>query len=71
MNKKPIEQANDPDLRSSLAALQRAAIRAREVAQKTGTAIVISKNGVIKHLQPQSSQAVGVQEPTPPYKSDK
>ncbi len=71
MNKKPIEQARDPDLRSSLAALQRAAMRAREIAQKTGTTIVISNNGVIEYLQPQSMQAIGVQEPSPIYKPDK
>ena len=71
MNKKPIEQARDPDLRSSLAALQRAAMRAREIAQKTGTTIVISRNGVIEHLQPQSMQAIGVLEPAPIYGPDK
>jgi hypothetical protein len=37
MNKKPIEQAKDKDLRLSRSALIRAAIEARELAEKTGT----------------------------------
>ncbi len=52
MNKRPIETARDADLRSSLAAMQRAAQRARDVARATGTAIVVSKDGVIEHLAP-------------------
>ncbi len=36
MNPKAIEQARDTDLRFSCTALQRAALRAREVAQRTG-----------------------------------
>lgn len=38
MNTKPLEQAQDDDLRQSLAAMQRAAQRARELAAQTGTA---------------------------------
>ncbi len=51
-NKKPIEQADDCDLRFSRIALQRAARRARDLAQKTGTTIVVSHDGVIDHLSP-------------------
>jgi 2-polyprenyl-3-methyl-5-hydroxy-6-metoxy-1,4-benzoquinol methylase len=54
MNKQPIEQAKDRDLRLSLAALQRAAQRARDVAAATGTALVISCNGVIEHVAPKT-----------------
>jgi hypothetical protein len=54
MNKQPIEQAQDRDLRLSLAALQRAAQRARDVAAATGTALVISRNGVIEHVAPKT-----------------
>jgi hypothetical protein len=54
MNKRPIEQATDRDLRLSLAALQRAAQRARDVAAATGTALVISRNGVIEHVVPKT-----------------
>ena len=58
MNPLPIEQARDADLRASLAALQRAGRRARELAQSTGTALVVSRNGVIEHLDPTSLEAV-------------
>jgi hypothetical protein len=54
MNKQPIEQAQDRDLRLSLAALQRAAQRARELAAATGTSLVISRNGVVEHLMPET-----------------
>ena len=54
MNKQPIEQANDRDLRLSHQALQRAALRANDVAKSTGTTIVVSRNGVIEHLTPKS-----------------
>jgi hypothetical protein len=52
MNHQPIENARDADLRLSEVALQRAARRAREIAAKTGTTIVISRNGVIEHVKP-------------------
>ena len=48
----PISQAKNPALRGSLQALQRAALRAREIAASTGTSIVVSRDGVIQHLQP-------------------
>jgi hypothetical protein len=43
MKTKDISQARDKDLRSSMAALLRAAASAREIAIQTGTAIVIHK----------------------------
>jgi hypothetical protein len=52
MNTKPIEEARDADLRFSHAALLRAAQRARALAQATGTAIVVSRDGVIEYLRP-------------------
>ncbi len=52
MNKQPIEQAMDRDLRLSQVAMQRAAQRAQDLAKATGTAIVISHDGVIEHLTP-------------------
>lgn len=55
MNHKPLEQARDADLRSSFAALQRAGQRARELAQRTGTALVVSRDGVIAHVYFQRS----------------
>ena len=69
MNKQPIEKAKDADLKSSVAAMQRAAQSARELARKTGTAIVVSRNGIIEHLAPDAPEleAFSVQEPQLPY----
>lgn len=70
MNPQPIDTARDSDLRLSVAALHRAARRAREVAQRTGTAIIISRDGVIQTISPlaaASGAPPAVQEPTAPY----
>lgn len=71
MTRRPIEEARNSVLRGSHKAMQRAALRAKEIAQQTGTKIVVSKNGIIEYLQPQSIQTTGVQEPASPYKSEK
>lgn len=60
MNKQPIEQARDHDLRFSLVAMQRAAQRAHALAKATGTTIVVSHDGVVEHLMP------GIQEDAAP-----
>jgi hypothetical protein len=52
MNRFPINTARDADLRLSLQALERAARRARELAARTGTAIVVSRDGVLEHIRP-------------------
>jgi len=69
MNKQPIEQAHDADLRFSSAALQRAALRARELAMKTGTAIVVNRDGKLEYLVPEvlPAEALHVQEPSGDY----
>lgn len=70
MNKQPIEAANDADLRLSQRAMQRAAQRAREMALKTGTAIIVSRQGVIEQIRPSATDSIqsrGVQEPPAPY----
>jgi nitrate/TMAO reductase-like tetraheme cytochrome c subunit len=54
MNKEPIEQARDQDLRLSQVALQRAAQRAHDLAKATGTTIVVSHHGIIEHLKPET-----------------
>lgn len=46
---RPIEQARNSDLRGSATALARAAQRAREVAMRTQTALVVRRNGVLIH----------------------
>lgn len=53
MNKRPIEQARDKDLRLSAIALQRAVQRAHDVAYSTGTTVVVSQNGIVEHRIPQ------------------
>ncbi|MDP2881187.1 MAG: hypothetical protein Q8N89_06355 [Azonexus sp.] len=68
MNPEPIEQARDSDLRLSPVALQRAAQRAREIAEQTGTAIVISRDGILEYRQPiAESPALTMQQPSAPY----
>ena len=52
MNQKPIEQAHDTDLRLSMIALARAARRARESAARTGTALIVTRNGAIERIEP-------------------
>ncbi len=42
-----------PDLINAEIAMKRAAIKAREIAQKTGTAIVISENNIIWEEYPE------------------
>jgi LDH2 family malate/lactate/ureidoglycolate dehydrogenase len=57
INTQPIEQAHDRDLRLSQVAMQRAAQRAHDLAKATGTTIVISHDGVIEHLVPNSNSS--------------
>lgn len=73
MNKQPIEQARDSDLRLSHAALHRAALSARDLAQRTGTALVVSRDGVIEYLtsplaEADKNAAANVQEPAAAYR---
>ena len=48
MNTKPIETAKDADLRAVPQALARAALRARELAARTGTRLVVVERGEVK-----------------------
>jgi hypothetical protein len=52
MNQQPIELARDADMRLSMAAVKRAAYRAREIAVQTGTRLVFSHGGVVETLAP-------------------
>lgn len=56
MNDKPLESAKDPDIRFSQQAMQRAALKAREIAAQTGTAIVITEQGVMREVHPKADQ---------------
>ena len=54
MTDRPIEHSGDADLRSLDVALQRAAQRARERARATGTRLVLSANGTLIFIPPES-----------------
>ena len=73
MNKLPIELAHDADLRLSSVALMRAALRAREQAMKTGTAIVVNRGGKLEYLVPEElpAEALDVQQPSTAYGDDR
>ena len=45
MTEEAIEQSSNPDIANSLVALRRAARMARELAVRTGTAIVVVRDG--------------------------
>jgi len=65
---RPIETASNTDLRGSWLALQRAAVRARQIAAQTGTALVVVRNGVLEHVYPQpETTTTRVQEPAADY----
>lgn len=52
MSTHTLAQARDPDLRDSLQAMERAALRARELAAQTGTYLVIVRDGVVELVSP-------------------
>lgn len=66
MNQRPLDSAHNPDLPASFEALKRAAQRARELARKTGTALVIGENGRIRLVEPPATSGE-VHEGHPPY----
>ena len=55
MTDKSISEANDADLRQIQAALDRAAIRAREVAIKSGTCLVVNRDGKTIYVDPKKN----------------
>lgn len=72
MNKQPIENARDTDLRLSPLAMRRAAQRARALAVQTGTALVVIRDGVLEHINPQPGTAgMQVQEPPASYRDER
>ncbi len=52
MNKKSISTAKDQALRGSQAAMERAAVRAREIAESTGTPLVVNRGGKTVLVEP-------------------
>lgn len=47
------ESLSDPDMQKATAALERAAKRARQIAQQTGTALVVIRDGQLVREIPQ------------------
>lgn len=68
MSKQFAEQ--DMDLQHSVAAMQRAALRAREIARQTGTYLVVSRNGMVELLDPNALELASpnLQEPAAHYR---
>ena len=54
MTMKNIQEAKDPDLRSSAAAMSRAAAAARKTAIQTGTNLIIMKDGKLTRIPAQT-----------------
>lgn len=50
MKTRDISESKNPDLRASMAALQRAALLARKIAIETGTHLVIVKDGKLLRI---------------------
>lgn len=50
MTQKDLSKASNPDLRASMAAMQRAAAMARKIAMQTDTAIVIMRDGKLVRI---------------------
>ena len=59
MSAQDFSKAKDPDLRASLAALQRAAAEARKIAIQTGTHIVVMKDGKLVRLSADELRQAG------------
>ncbi len=70
MSTKTIDQASTADLRGSWLALQRAALRARELAAQTGTELVVSRNGAIERIKPQPNTPSHDRQETPAQYKD-
>jgi hypothetical protein len=47
--------SSDPDIQGSFAALKRAAKRAKQLAEATGTPLYVIKNGKIVNLNPRAA----------------
>lgn len=53
---RPLETARSSSLRGSFSALQRAAQRARQIAMQTGTRVVVVRDGVVLHVDPEHAE---------------
>ena len=64
MSKQPVSRLPDADMQAASAALLRAARRAREIAQQTGTEVVVMRDGKLVEERQAAS------EPTPARPSE-
>lgn len=64
MEMKDIAEAKNPDLRASVAAMQRAAKLARKIAIQTDTSIVVVEDGQIVHIPAAALREVAEQDDT-------
>ncbi len=51
VNPKPISEAKTPDLRNAPAALERAFLKAQEIARQTNTFLIVQQNGQLVKLK--------------------
>jgi hypothetical protein len=66
MNASDLSKAKDPDVRSALGALRRAAQAARKTAIQTDTHLIIMKDGRIQRITAAELQQQGVSKPPQP-----
>lgn len=65
MKTKDISESKDPDLRASMAALQRASLLARKIAIQTGTHLVIVKDGQLVRISAEELRREAEPDDTP------
>jgi len=56
MSKPLASQLPDPDMQEAPRALLRAAQRAREIAKRTGTGVVVFRDGVVQEISPDDDE---------------
>jgi len=62
-------ELDNPDMQAAPPALRRAARRAREIARRTGTRLVVVHEGVLRELDPDSAELLSADDGSRP-KSD-
>ncbi len=67
MSLRPLEMSEDPDLRSSLPAMRRAAQRAREIARQTNTFVIIGEMGRVLRISAEDLDRIEAERGTPAY----
>ncbi|MCC6173540.1 MAG: hypothetical protein IT481_16090 [Gammaproteobacteria bacterium] len=56
MTQQELSKARNPDLRASLAAMQRVAKQARQIAIQTRTAIIVVEGGILRRVPAEELQ---------------